>query len=371
LKFVIPALGVVIFVSASAPSSARTLRVPAEYATLQAGVDAAVAGDTVLAAPGTYRGSGNRDVDFRGKGIVVRGEFGPEQTIVDCQANADDPHRGFFLGTQEPPGTLLEGFTIVNGFMSTQPSKRDRVAHDLSAGGIKIQTFAAPTIRDCIVRNCGSEYTGGGISVENVATAVLEDVVVEGCFAGILGGGISIETQSNATLRRCIVTGNRAPIGGGIECQNDVVLEDCVVAGNAATTRAGGIEVLFPARVQATRTIVWGNCAPEPNGGELYVGLETTLALACSVYDPARVVVEVGGNFEATNGNVTTAPRFCFPLACTRAPIDGGDYTVQDGSPCLASASPCGQTIGALGRGCSSQTPAVPTTWTHIKATYR
>ena len=349
---------------------ARTLRVPAELPTLQAGVDSAVAGDTVLVAPGTYTGTGNRDVNFTGKGIVVRSELGPEQTIVDCQANANEPHRGFFLGTQEPPETVLDGFTIVNGFMSTQPSKGDRIAHDLSAGGIKIQTFAAPTIRNCIVRNCGSEYTGGGISVENLATAVLENVEVEGCFAGILGGGISVETQSHATLRGCIVTGNRAPIGGGIECQAGVVLEDCVVAGNAATTRGGGLEVIYPASVTATRTIVWGNCAPA-GGGDLYVGLETTLALTCSVYDPSLAVVEPGGNLQAASGNVTTAPRFCFPLACTRAPIDGGDYTVQAGSPCLASESPCGQVIGLLGEGCPSQTPVTPATWTHLKSVFR
>jgi len=351
-------------------TEARTLRVPSTFGTLQAGVDAAVAGDTVLVAPGTYTGSGNRDVSFLGKGIVVRSELGPEQTIVDCQANADAPHRGFFFGTQEPPGTVLDGFTIVNGFMSTQPSKHDRIAHDLSAGGIKIQSFASPTVRNCIVRNCGSEYTGGGISIEFFSTPVLENLVVEGCFAGILGGGISVETQASATVRGCLVTGNRAPIGGGMYSEVRLTLQDCVIAGNAATTRGGGLELTFPANVTVTRTIVWGNCAPQ-GFGELYVGLETTLALGCSVYDPSLVVVEVGGDLQAAGDNVTTAPRFCFPLVCTRAPIVGGDYTVQDGSPCLASQSPCGQIIGSLGRGCGSQTPVTPTTWTHLKSVFR
>lgn len=351
-------------------AEARTLRVPSEFGTLQAGVDAAAANDTVLVAPGTYTGSGNRDVDFRGKGIMVRSELGPEQTRVDCQANADDPHRGFFFGTQEPAGAVLDGFTIVNGYMSTQPSKRDRIAHDLSAGGIKIQSFAAPTVRNCIVRNCGSEYTGGGISIEFFATPVLENVVVEGCFAGILGGGISVETNASAILRNCLVTGNRAPIGGGMYCEVQLTLDDCVLAGNAATTRGGGLELTFPADVTATRTIVWGNCMP-PGMGELYVGLETTLTLGCSVYDPALAAVEAGGNLQAAGGNVTAAPRFCFPLACSRAPIDGGDYTVQEGSPCLAALSPCGQTIGSLGMGCGSQTAATPATWTQVKSVFK
>jgi hypothetical protein len=74
---------------------------------------------------------------------------------------------------------------------------------------------------------------------------------------------------------------------------------------------------------------------------------------------------------QAAGDNVTTAPRFCFPLACTRSPIDGGDYTVQEGSPCLASLSPCGQIIGSLGMGCISQTPVTPTTWTLLKSAFR
>jgi len=38
------------------------LNVPAEYATIQAGVDAAAVGDTVLLASGIYYGDGNRDI---------------------------------------------------------------------------------------------------------------------------------------------------------------------------------------------------------------------------------------------------------------------------------------------------------------------
>jgi hypothetical protein len=47
---------------------------PADFRTIQAAVGDANDGDTVLVAPGTYTSDGNRDIDFRGKAITVRGE---------------------------------------------------------------------------------------------------------------------------------------------------------------------------------------------------------------------------------------------------------------------------------------------------------
>jgi len=48
------------------------IHVPRDYPTIQAAVNAAVDGDEVIVAPGTYTGEGNRDIDFLGKAITVR-----------------------------------------------------------------------------------------------------------------------------------------------------------------------------------------------------------------------------------------------------------------------------------------------------------
>jgi hypothetical protein len=50
LRRVIIAAGVVT----ARPATPATLHVPSEYSTIQAGIDAAAPGDTVLVAPGTY-----------------------------------------------------------------------------------------------------------------------------------------------------------------------------------------------------------------------------------------------------------------------------------------------------------------------------
>jgi len=74
--------------------NAATIHVPADQPTIQAGIDATVNGDTVLVADGTYTGDGNRDIDFGGKSIVLKSENGSVLTVIDCEGNPGNVHRG-------------------------------------------------------------------------------------------------------------------------------------------------------------------------------------------------------------------------------------------------------------------------------------
>ena len=73
-------------------------------------MDAAAEGDTVLVGPGTYTGPGNRDIELSGKAIVVVSENGPEETVIDCEGNPEDPHRGFCF--RQPPRFQFSGKNI-------------------------------------------------------------------------------------------------------------------------------------------------------------------------------------------------------------------------------------------------------------------
>ena len=95
--------------------SAAIINVPTDQPTIQAGIDAAVNGDTVLVAAGVYTGDGNRDMDFGGKLIVVKSELGSAVTTINCEGTETERHRAFRFGNSEDRSAVVDGFTFTNG----------------------------------------------------------------------------------------------------------------------------------------------------------------------------------------------------------------------------------------------------------------
>ncbi|MCK5172374.1 MAG: hypothetical protein KAR47_03230 [Planctomycetes bacterium] len=56
------------------------------FTTIQAAINAANDGDTVMISDGVYTGQGNRDIDFLGKAIIVCSKSGAEKCTINCQA---------------------------------------------------------------------------------------------------------------------------------------------------------------------------------------------------------------------------------------------------------------------------------------------
>jgi len=88
--------------------------------TVQAGIDSAAAGDTVLVGPGTF----HEAINFLGKGIILRSLSGVTVTILD--ATGLDT-RVVTFNSGESRTAVLTGFTITGGaggiiVLNSQPS---------------------------------------------------------------------------------------------------------------------------------------------------------------------------------------------------------------------------------------------------------
>lgn len=267
-------------------SAPVTIRVPQGFATIQAAIDAAGDGDVIELAKGTYSGPGNRDIDFRGKAITVRGAAGANDTIIDCggaAARAEGGHRGFYFHQSEGPDSVLSDLTIQGGrvFGSQLPPDPLRWTPSASypiGGGIYCE-FSGPTIADCVIEDCGAEL-GGGIGGVG-ATPMIEDCVIEECITGGLGtatsggrgGAIGLIGNSNAAITNCILRGNSgyySSYGAGLYFQQSTgAVAGCTISNNTAFSVRGGGAYCGG----ATTDVTFRNCIFSTNRADAGAGI--------------------------------------------------------------------------------------------------
>ncbi|MBD3336482.1 MAG: hypothetical protein GF355_13295 [Candidatus Eisenbacteria bacterium] len=197
------------------------------------------------------------------------------------------------------------------------------------------------------VRACVRFSTGG-----ETTDAVIEGFTLRNGFNQGGGGAMAFGSGSSPTVRRCVLHGNRSENRGGAVYMNtpsypcNPVFEDCTIAGNESADPGGGISGQGGSSPAFVRTIIRGNCS-EAADGQDYYGTGGTWTFACSAIDDGESYG--GAEVDYDPGNMVFAdPMFCDPADCAEAPAAAGSYKLQPGSPCLAQASPCGETIGAL-----------------------
>lgn len=218
---------------APGPAAARTWHIRPDGAgdapTIQAGIDSAQAGDTVLLAPGTYTwssqgGSGETLLQLK-PGVTLRGENGAGDTVLDAET------QGRLLLCVNVGAVLIEGLTFTNG--------RSLGLDDTEGGAIDVLGSSTPTIRGCVFRD---NHSSGGIArggAVHCDVATIEDCDFIDNKAGVSGltngfGGALY--CGAATVRGCNFVGNEGlgyeATGGGAVRSSSATFTDCSFADN-------------------------------------------------------------------------------------------------------------------------------------------
>jgi len=256
--------------SAAVSVHAATIQVPANYPTIQAAIDAAVNGDTVLVASGPY----NERIDLKGKAIHVKSIAGRANTFISSGGVA-----GAIVScvTGETASCVIEGFTI----------------YGANGTGIAI-TSASPVFKLCAInQNYNSAANGGGVEFTGSSGSPrFEDCQFFGNRAvGREGGAMALSaTDSTMTCVRCTFSSNEATgsFGGAIWASGTTLsLLTCSFQSNSVTSwdndrRGGAIYSIGPLTAVdcsfTENTVVVTNWNASPRGGALAVAGATNLS---------------------------------------------------------------------------------------------
>ena len=292
---------------------------------IQAAVDTAASGDVIILENGTFNGDGNRDVEFAGKNLTVKSRSGdPDSCTIDCGGTPSEPHRAFYLRSNQNSSTVIEGLTITNG--NHQPG-----------GGIRLDGVS-PVIRNCVFyQNTATD--GGGVAIYSGSNPAITDCVFRENTVVNSGGGSNLHTAS-ATYTRCVFINNTAgSMGGGVRStQSDFTLVECTFYGNEAPS-GSGVDARYSSNAILQRCIASDGL----QGSGIHCSSSTATLTCCNLYNNAGgdwvgCVVNQAG----VDGNMSENPLFC--------DAGSGDLTLAANSPCLA-AGPCAR-IGARDQGC-------------------
>lgn len=304
----------IVFFSVLSPLTfAATIHVPADQRTIQAGIDIAQNGDTVLVDDGVYTGEGNVNIDFKGKRITLKSKNGADATVIDCEKLHET--RGFYFHNRETNESVLDGFTITNG------------SHQF--GGAITLISASPTIKNCMVK----DNLTSGIHCINSDLNITDSIISRNIGIGIAISGIDILTNEirdgfiqdginmeetfikRPTIKNCTISNNT---GIGISCLDDgAIIVNCTVSNNGGRgisvisftsaeitdsritqNSGGGLKCYEYSRIKIKNSIIAKNTAEE--GGGIFCSATSSLYATDCVIANNTALKDGGGIWDLT-----------------------------------------------------------------------
>lgn len=385
-----PASALLLLVLAARPATAATtIRVPTDDPTIQAAIDAAASGDTILVSDGVYR----ENIDFKGKAITVRSVNGPATTIIDGGSISCVVR----FVTAETSGSVLSGFTLQHGLgtgvclvegagifvdNASPTITNNIIADNEGCDGVGIGVgFGSPLIQgNVITRNhrsptCSGGLGGGGISIRgNSSVQIIGNTITENTMGnGVGGGGIALFSSGTAIVRGNVISGNTVEtMGGGISLKffTTAIITDNVITGNSATN-GGGIAASVPDTSTAARIVnntIAGNTATD-KGSQLYVdGIDSATQIWNNIMFGTSVQAAVV--CDTTQSLTPPVLRFddafstmgpAYAGSCANAASRDGNLSVDPGFVNSTSDFHLGPTSPAIDAG-SNAAPSLPST---------
>jgi len=174
------------------------------------------------------------------------------------QGSSSDQARGFIFDSGETASSVLDGFTITNGFLSNQ-----------LGGGIYIIN-ANPTIQNCIISNCYARFGGGFYLLGS--NSLLKNCRIINNSVQWYGGGFRLNNSSSPTIVNCLIYGNSANQGGGMHFTANCAptFHNCTITQNSAVDSGGGIASQNGSNPTFNDCIIYDNTATN-DGNEFYI----------------------------------------------------------------------------------------------------
>ena len=286
-------------VSNLAPASPYTNWASAAV-TIQAAIDAALAGDEIVVTNGVYKTAGKvvtgATVSNRvalTKAVYVHSVTGPDVTVIQGYrvpgtTNADGTVRCAYLTY----GATLAGFTLTNRVTRAAGT----TSTEQSGGGVWCSA-AVSGIPICLLSNCVLTGNSANANGGGACNGTLVNCSLSGNFAYAGGGAYSAASSS------CTFTSNSVYYKGG--GANLGTLTGCTLIGNTAGDSAGGAE-----SVTGVGFLFTNNTAPNGCGGADYCTLSNCIL--------------VGNLGRWGGGSFSSTLRTCWIISNTATLYGGG-----------------------------------------------